>query len=254
MKIDLNCDLGESFGPWKKGMDAEVMAYITSANIACGFHAGDPQVMNDTVTLAVQQGVRVGAHPGYPDLQGFGRRAMDCTPEEVKTYILYQMGALDAFARAHKTKLSYVKPHGAMYHAAMENAQAARGVVEAVVEFGGSLPVVVMAGSGIDAMREPASELGVPLIAEAFPDRAYTPEGSLLSRRTSGAVIQDPGEVADRALMMAVEQKILAIDGKEIPIRAQTLCVHGDNPAAVDLVRSIRENLESHGVVIAPFA
>jgi UPF0271 protein len=253
MRMDLNCDLGESFGPWEKGMDAEVMAHITSANIACGFHAGDPQIMNHTVALATKRGVRIGAHPGYPDLQGFGRRAMDCTPEEVRAYILYQVGALEAFARTHQSRVNYVKPHGAMYHAAMDNPQLARAILQSLAEFGGDLRLVVMAGRGLESMRETAAEFGVQLITEAFPDRAYTPQGLLVPRRTPGAVIHDPAEVASRAVMMAVEGKVLAFDGKELPIQAQTFCVHGDNPAAVHLVRSIRESLESCGVKVASF-
>lgn len=179
---------------------------------------------------------------------------MDCSPEEVKAYVLYQIGALEGFAGANRMHVSYVKPHGAMYHEILQNEEVARAVIEATATSRGDLCLVTMAGSGTEALGGTASEFGVPLIAEAFPERAYTPQGVLASRRVPGSVIEDPEEVAERAAMMAVEQKVLATDGSEIPIQAQTLCVHGDNPAAVDLVRHIRQSLESQGIRVAPFS
>lgn len=254
MSIDLNCDMGESFGPWKMGMDEEVMRHITSANIACGWHAGDPVVMERTVRLARQHGVGVGAHPGYPDLPGFGRRYMDCSTEEIRTSVIYQVGALRAFCDAQGTKLVHVKPHGAMYLTAVENEAVARGVAEAIVRVDPSLIYVALAGAKGELMRRIGEEVGLKVCYEAFPDRAYTPEGTLVSRKQAGAVIHDPGEVAERVVMMAKEGKVRAIDGSDIPLQVDTLCVHGDNPAAVDLVRAIRQRLEAEGVAVKPMA
>ena len=250
--IDLNCDMGESFGAYTLGMDHEAIQYITSANIACGWHAGDPLVMNRTVQMAVANGVGVGAHPGYPDLIGFGRRNMDCTPEDLKHYLIYQIGALQAFCRVHKTRLRHVKPHGALYLTAVENEDIARAVAEAIVSVDPDLMFVALAGIKGEVMRSIGQEVGLQVVYEAFPDRAYTPEGALASRRLPGAVIRDPEVVADRALRMAAEGKIITIDGSVIEIEAQTLCVHGDNPAAVELVRTIRETLEREDIQVVP--
>lgn len=250
--IDLNCDMGESFGAYTLGMDHEAIRYITSANIACGWHAGDPLVMNRTVQMASENGVGVGAHPGYPDLLGFGRRSMDCTPEEIKNYLVYQIGALQAFCRVHGTRLRHVKPHGALYLTAVEKEDVARAVAEAIVSVDQNLMFVALAGVKGEVMRSIGREVGLHVVYEAFPDRAYTPEGALASRRIPGAVIRDPEVVAERALRMAAEGKIIATDGTVIEIEAQTLCVHGDNPAAVDLVRTIRQTLESDHILVAP--
>ena len=250
--IDLNCDMGESFGAYNLGMDHEAIRYITSANIACGWHAGDPLVMNRTVQMASENGVGVGAHPGYPDLIGFGRRNMDCTPEELKHYLVYQIGALQAFCRVHGTRLRHVKPHGALYLTAVEKEAVARAVAEAIVSVDSNLMFVALAGAKGEIMRGIGREVGLRVVYEAFPDRAYTPEGTLASRRTPDAVIKDPVIVAERALRMAAEGKIVATDGSIIEIEAQTLCVHGDTPAAVASVRNIRETLEGAGIRLAP--
>ena len=248
--IDLNCDMGESFGAYTLGMDHEAIRYITSANIACGWHAGDPLVMSRTVQIAVENGVGVGAHPGYPDLLGFGRRSMDCTPEDLKHYLVYQIGALQAFCRVHGTRLRHVKPHGALYLTAVEKEDVARAVAEAILSVDPDLMFVALAGVKGEVMRSIGQEVGLQVVYEAFPDRAYTPEGALASRRLPGAVIRDPEVVADRALRMAAEGKIITTDGSVIEIEAQTLCVHGDNPAALQLVRKIRETLAAAGVDI----
>jgi len=251
-RIDLNCDMGESFGAYKLGMDDAVIQYITSANIACGWHAGDPAVMNHTVAIAVEHGVGVGAHPGYPDLLGFGRRNMDCTMEELRNYVIYQIGALQAFCSAHGTRLQHVKPHGALYLTAVENEDVARAVAEAIVQVNPDLRYVALAGAKGELMTRIGQEVGLKVVYEAFPDRAYSPEGTLVSRRQSGAVIKDPQAVSQRALRMVREGVVVAIDGSAIPLEAQTLCVHGDNPKAVELVRSIRETLEADGVAVTP--
>lgn len=250
--IDLNCDMGESFGAYTLGMDQEVIRHITSANIACGWHAGDPLVMNRTVEMAVENGVGVGAHPGYPDLLGFGRRGMDCTPEELRHYLVYQIGALQAFCRVNGTRLRHVKPHGALYLTAVEEEAVARAVAEAIVSVDANLMFVALAGAKGEVMRRIGREVGLRVVYEAFPDRAYTPEGTLASRRTPGAVIKEPTVVAERALRMAAEGEIIATDGTVIEIEAQTLCVHGDTPTAVELVRTIRRTLEDAAITVAP--
>jgi UPF0271 protein len=251
-RIDLNCDMGESFGAYKLGMDEAVIQYITSANIACAWHAGDPAVMNHTVAIAVEHGVGVGAHPGYPDLMGFGRRNMDCTMDELRNYVIYQVGALQAFCSAHGTLLQHVKPHGALYLTAVENEDVARAVAEAIVQVNPDLLYVALAGAKGKLMTRIGQEVGLKVAYEAFPDRAYSSEGTLVSRRQPGAVIKDPQAVAERALRMVQEGVVIAADGSTIPLEAQTLCVHGDNPKAIDLVRSIRDTLEADGVAVTP--
>lgn len=251
-KIDLNCDMGESFGAYKLGMDDAVIQFISSANIACAWHAGDPSVMNHTVAIAVEHGVGVGAHPGYPDLLGFGRRNLDCTMEELRNYVIYQIGALQAFCNVHGTKMQHVKPHGALYLTAVENEDVARVVAEAIVSVNPDLLYVALAGAKGELMTRIGQEVGLGVVYEAFPDRAYSPEGTLVSRRQPGAVIKEPQVVAERALRMVKEGVVIAIDGSTIPLDVQTLCVHGDNPKAVELVRSIRETLEAEGVAVTP--
>ena len=251
-KIDLNCDLGESFGAWKMGLDEEVMPYITSANVACGWHAGDPLVMSRTVSLAKKYGVGVGAHTGYPDLLGFGRRTMDCSYDELKNYMIYQMGALDAFCKIHGVKLTHVKPHGRMYLDALEREEQARALADAIVSFNPELFYVAFAGARGKLVGEVGNEAGLKVVYEVFPERGYTPEGFLAPRKEPGAVIQDPQQVAETALRVATEQKLIAMDGTEIPVHAQTLCVHGDNPKAVNLVRTIRETLKEAGIDVVP--
>lgn len=250
-RIDLNCDMGESFGAYTIGMDKEVMAHITSANIACGFHAGDPLVMDRTVKLAVEHHVGVGAHPGYPDLLGFGRRPLACSEEEITRYIIYQVGALMGFCRAHRVVLQHVKPHGALYLDAVDNETVARGVAKGILAVDPDLLFVALAGKKGETMRQVGAELGLKVVYEAFPDRAYTPEGTLVSRKQPGAVISDPDAVAQRALAMA-QGYVIAIDGTRIDLEAHSLCVHGDNPAAVALVQTIRQTLEADGIQVAP--
>ena len=244
--------MGESFGGYKLGLDEEVIKYITSANVACGWHAGDPLVMMRTVKMAKEYGVGVGAHPGYPDLLGFGRRNMDCTPEEVRNYVIYQIGALQAFCTANKVELRHVKPHGNLYMTAVDNENVARAIAQAIVAVDPRLMYVALAGAKGELIALVAQEVGLKVVFEAFPDRAYTSQGTLLSRREPGAVIQDPKIVANRALKMAKEKRIVAVDGSEIIVEAQTLCVHGDNPKAVELVRAILETLETNGVEVKP--
>jgi UPF0271 protein len=252
MDMDLNCDMGESFGAYKLGLDEEVIKYITSANIACGWHAGDPMVMDKTVKMAVENKVGVGAHPAFPDLLGFGRRNMDCLPEEITNYVVYQIGALKAFCDVHGTTMRHVKPHGNLYLMAVENETVAKAVAEAIVSVDPALVFVALAGAKGELMRRIGQEVGLKVAYEAFPDRAYTPEGTLVSRREPGAVIKDVSEVADRALKMSKEGKVVAIDGTEISLAVQTLCVHGDTPGAVNLVKQIRELLEGEGIKVKP--
>ncbi len=252
MKMDINCDMGESFGAYKMGMDEEVIRYITSANIACGWHAGDPLVMDKTVKMAVANGVGVGAHPGYPDLNGFGRRNMDCSSEDIRTFMIYQIGALHAFCMAHGVKLRHVKPHGSLYLTAVENEVVARSIAEAIASVYPELSYVALAGAKGELMTRIGREVGLRVVYEAFPDRAYTPEGTLVSRQEPGAVIKDPEVVAQRALKMAKHGKVIASDGSEIPMNVQTLCVHGDTPDAVNLVRAIRELLEAEEIEVKP--
>ncbi|OGP88204.1 MAG: lactam utilization protein LamB [Deltaproteobacteria bacterium RBG_16_48_10] len=252
MRMDLNSDVGESFGAYKLGLDEEVIPHITSANIACGFHAGDPGVMRHTVALAKKFGVEVGAHPGFPDLMGFGRRNMDATLEEIQDYVVYQMGALQVFAHAQGLKLQHVKPHGALYNMAAANPKMWDAIAEAVAKVDKEMILVALASSNRDVLAEIGKRHGVRFAFEAFPDRAYKSDGSLASRREKGAVIQDHGVVAQRALKMAFEGKVIATDGTEIELKADTLCVHGDNPAAVQMVKKIQESFKASGVEVTP--
>ncbi len=249
--IDLNCDMGESFGAYSLGMDARVMKHISSANIACGWHAGDPLVMNKTVKLAVENHVGIGAHPGFPDLLGFGRRNMACTQEEIQQYIIYQIGALNAFCRVHKTRLTHVKPHGALYLEAVENETTARAIARGIMALDPALYFVALAGKKGETMRCMGEEFGLKVVYEAFPDRAYTPEGTLVSRKQPGAVIADPGEVAQRALDMA-KGFVTTVDGSTLELSVQTLCVHGDTLGAVNLVKRIREVLKANKIKVMP--
>jgi UPF0271 protein len=249
-QIDMNSDVGESFGVYKLGLDEEVIPHITSANIACGFHGGDPGVIRKTVSLAKQYGVEVGAHPGFPDLMGFGRRNIDATLEEIQDYIVYQMGALQAFCLSQGLKLQHVKPHGSLYNMAVANQRIWEGIAEAVTKVDREVILVVLAPSKREPLLEIGRRYGIRIAFEAFPDRAYNKDGSLVSRREKGAVIEDHEIVAERALKMALHGRVVAIDGTEIELRADTLCVHGDNPAAVHMVKSIREGLKAAGVEV----
>ena len=241
----LNADMGESFGPWVMGLDAEVMPHVDLANVACGFHASDPHVMRRTVRLAIQHGVRVGAHPAYPDLMGFGRRSMACSPAEVEDLVLYQVGALAGICQAEGTRLHYVKPHGALYNDMVREPALLEAVMRAVLAFDPSLPLMTMATRDVSAARELASRLGVTLWFEAFADRAYDGEGRLVSRREAGAVHHDPGVIVAQARRIAGGEPITASDGSELVLAADTLCVHGDNPESIAAVRAIRAALEA---------
>jgi len=246
--IDLTSDIGESFGAYKIGLDESVLKFITSANIACGWHAGDPDVMETTVRMAKDKGVGIGAHPGYPDLLGFGRRNMNCTPKEVRQYMIYQIGALQAFCDANRVKLQHVKPHGALYLTAVDNEEIARAVAQAIVSINPDLFFVALAGKKGELMTRVGEEIGLKVIYEAFPDRAYTPEGTLAPRANPGAVITDPDEVAQRALLMARDGIVIATDGSTIELKAKTLCVHGDTPSAIKLVETIRKVFQNNGI------
>ena len=247
---DLNSDLGESFGAYKIGADDKIIPLVTSVNIACGYHAGDPLVMQKSVALAKQYGVSVGAHPGFPDLLGFGRRNMNATPAEVKAYIQYQVGALSAFCRAAGVKLHHVKPHGAMYNMAGADYKLARAVAEAVAEIDDSLVLLALSGS---EMIRAANEIGLPCASEVFADRHYEEDGSLRARSKPDSVIHDEEECISRVLRMVTEGKVTAVTGKDIDLRADSICVHGDTPEALAFIRRIRETLEKNGVGIGAF-
>ena len=249
-QIDLNSDVGESFGNYKLGLDNEVIPLISSANIACGFHAGDPTVLRRTVALAREHGVAVGAHPGLPDLMGFGRRAMDVSLSEIKDYITYQVGAVQAFAAAEGVKVQHVKPHGALYNMAVQNPAIWETVASVLSELDKDLILFVLGGDNKDEMRAMGAQYGIRIALEFFADRAYNPDGSLVSRKTPGAVLKDHDLAAQRVLKMATEGKVMCADGSEIELPADTICVHGDNPAALQLVNKIRQSLTAAGVEI----
>ena len=246
-RIDFNCDMGESFGVYKLGADEEVMPYISSANIACGFHAGDPMWMNRTVRLAEETGVGIGAHPSFPDLMGFGRRVMQISLEELRNYVIYQVGALQAFTR--DKKLQHVKVHGSLTNMGAINEELARAVAEAVRGVDSNLILVGLAGS---AWVKVGHEAGLRVAAELYADRALDPNGNLVPRSQPGAVIHDVEEVIARSLKMVIEGKAVAINGEEIKVEGDTICVHGDTPGAAVLVRTLRQRLEAEGVAVVP--
>jgi len=246
-RIDFNADIGESFAGYELGLDSEIVKYITSANIATGFHAGDPDWMARTVSLAVENGVGIGAHPAYPDLAGFGRRNMALTPDEVSNAVTYQVGALAAFAPARK--LQHVKPHGALYNTAVRDADVAGAVVSAIKMFDPDLIHVVLAGSQWEAI---ARNHGVRVARECYADRAVTPEGTLVPRGHTGAVIHDPEAVVERSLKLSTTGRVTAIDGTEIDFSADSICLHGDTAGAVELAAAVRNGLEAAGVEIIP--
>lgn len=248
MRIDLNCDMGESFGAYALGNDAALMPYITSTNIACGFHAGDPMVMQRTVQLAVQHNVAIGAHPGFPDLVGFGRRALDTTPDEIENDVLYQIGALAAFARANGTSLVHVKAHGALYNLAAVREDVARAIAQAIARFDSNLVMVGLANS---KMVDAARAVGLRFAREGFADRAYNRDGTLRSRREPGALITDPARAAAQALQMVRDRCVTTPEGEHIAIEVDTLCLHGDNPMAIENARAVREILQAHGITVA---
>ena len=243
-RLLLNCDIGESFGAWTMGLDAEVMPHIDCANIACGFHASDPSIMRRTVALAVQHEVRIGAHPAYPDLVGFGRRSMACSAQEVEDMLLYQIGALDGICRAEGTRVSYVKPHGALYNDMMRQPELLRAVLRAVRLYDPGLPLMLMSVRDNGAAEALAREEGIALWFETFADRAYDGDGFLVARSLPGAVHHDSEQVIAQALALASGQALTASDGSALTLRADSLCVHGDNASSVAAVRSIREALD----------
>lgn len=246
-RIDLNCDLGESFGRYTLGMDDKVIPLISSANVACGFHASDPVVMNKTIEMAKEAKIAVGAHPGFLDLMGFGRRNMDITPQEAKAYTMYQIGALDAFCKSKGVRLQHVKPHGALYNMAAKDYNLAKGICEAIYEYDKS--IIVMALSGGELIRA-AKDMGLRAASEVFADRAYEEDGSLVNRRKEGAMITDEDEAIKRVIRMVKEKKVTAITGKDIPIQADSVCVHGDGEKALAFVQKIREKLTEEGISI----
>ena len=248
--IDLNCDLGESFGAYKMGLDEEVLPYVTSANIACGFHGGDPLVMEKTVALCKKYGVRAGAHPGFPDLVGFGRRNMSLSPKEVKASVMYQIGALKAFCSGAGIRLCHLKPHGALYNMAAKDYELAKAICQAVKEVDDSLILLALSGS---EMLRAAKDTGLLAASEVFADRAYQSDGSLVPRSREGALIEDEDLAVRRVIRMAKEGVVEAIDGSTVSIEADSVCVHGDGAKALEFVKKIRESLLEAGVEVKGF-
>lgn len=249
--VDLNCDLGESFGAYTIGRDSDVIPLISSANIACGWHAGDAVVMSQTVRAAVESGISIGAHPGFPDLVGFGRRNMTVTPTEAKAYIQYQVGALNAFCTAEGVKMQHVKPHGALYNMAAKDEALARAICEGIASVSDDLILMGLSGS---LMADAAAAIGIPFASEVFADRAYEDDGSLVARSKPGAVITDDNEAAARVVEMALHGTVTSVNGKKIAIEADSVCVHGDNAHALEFVKLIRSRLSENGVEIKPLA
>jgi len=246
-RFDFNCDMGESFGAWTMGLDAEVIRHVTSANIACGFHAGDPATMRLTVALAESNGVGIGAHPGFPDLQGFGRRNLAASPREVRDDLVYQIGALTAFTRAKK--LQHVKPHGALYNMAVPGGDLARAIGEAILDTDPAVILVTLAGS---RWANEAERMGLRVVREAFADRAVQADGTLVPRSKPGAVIHDRQQVIERSVRLVTEGTVVAITGEVVQVRADTLCLHGDTPDAVGLASALKNALERAGIQLVP--
>lgn len=247
-EIDLNSDVGESFGAWTMGADEALMPYLTSASIACGWHGGEPQVMRRTIRLARMHGVRIGAHPGYPDLLGFGRRMMQLSPEEARDYLLYQIGALDAFAKAEGMRLQHVKPHGALYHIAANDRLLSAAVAWAIAEVD---PTLILVGPPKSALLSAGQAAGLRVAKEGCGDRVYNDDGSLVSRSLPGALLLDPDAVADQVLFM-LEGKVRTITGRMISIRVDTVCLHGDTPGAPAIAKRLRDRLTLAGVKTTP--
>lgn len=247
--IDLNCDLGESFGHYTIGLDGELIALASSCNIACGYHAGDPLVMRKTVSLAKAAGASIGAHPGYPDLQGFGRRDMSLSPDEAYAFVLYQISALAGFCTAEGTKLVHVKPHGQLYNTCALHYDLSRGVAQAVKDFNPALILVGLAGS---ELIRAGKEIGLTCAQEFFMDRAYTDEGVLVSRSQPGAIIEDADFAIERVIRVIQSGQLESISGKTIEVQADTICVHGDNPQAIAYVKQIRDALAAADIEIKP--
>ncbi|MFC0447880.1 LamB/YcsF family protein [Rhodococcus jostii] len=248
--IDLNSDLGESFGAWTLGDDMAMLKLVTSANVACGFHAGDPATLLSTCSAAADLTVRIGAQVGYRDLAGFGRRFIDVAPRDLTADVIYQIGALDGLAQASGSAVAYVKPHGALYNAIVHHREQARAVVAAVRAYDETLPVLGLPGS---VFLEESEKAGLRTVTEAFADRAYTPEGTLVPRSTDGAVLHDPAAVAGRVRRLVVDHTLEAIDGTVLAVTAESVCVHGDTPAAVEMATAIRSLLDAEGITVEPF-
>lgn len=248
--VDLNADLGESFGAWKLGDDEAMLGLVTSANVACGFHAGDPALLLRTCRGAAERGVRVGAQVSYRDLAGFGRRFIDVTPEDLTADVIYQIGALQAIARAAGTTVTYVKPHGALYNTIVGHREQAAAVATAVAAVDAGLPVLGLSGS---AFFEEARQRGLRTVAEAFADRAYRADGTLVSRREPGAVLHDPVAIAERVVGMVMAGQVTAVDGTEVTVTAESVCVHGDSPGAVEIATAVRDRLTAGGIELSPF-
>ena len=246
-RFDFNCDMGESFGAWTMGFDAQVIPFVTSANIACGFHAGDPETMRRTVQLAEARGVGVGAHPGFPDLRGFGRRNLAAAPDEVRSDLVYQIGALQAFTAAKR--LQHVKPHGALYNMAVPGGDLARAICEAILHVDPTMILVALAGS---KWADQAEAMGLRVAREAFADRALNADGTLVPRSKPGAVVHDRQAVIERSVRLVTEGTVVAVTGETVQVRAETLCLHGDTPDAVELAAALRGALEQAGVVLKP--
>jgi UPF0271 protein len=241
MKIQLNCDLGESFGPWKMGIDEAIMPFIDSANVACGFHASDPVIMQHTVELAIIHNVTIGAHPGYPDLVGFGRRSIQCSAKEIEAFLIYQCGALEAICKAQDTKIEYVKPHGALYNDMMKDDIVFMAIIEGLYKYNSELKLMILSTKNNKHFEELAKPFGIKLIYEVFADRAYTKEGLLVPRIQGGSVVESKDEIIERIDLLQKENKLKTISGEKIEMRADSMCVHGDNQKAVDLVKALRE-------------
>ncbi|HYA12728.1 MAG TPA: 5-oxoprolinase subunit PxpA [Syntrophales bacterium] len=248
-RIDINCDMGESFGAYKLGRDQEVMDYISSANIACGWHAGDPMVMEQTVRLAKEKGVAVGAHAGYPDLMGFGRRRMELSLNEIENYILYQMGALYAFAKTHGLPLQHVKAHGALGNLAFVDLEASKAIARAALRFSKDIILVTYSGT---IMAQAAKEIGVRFVEEVYADRVYNPDGTLQSRKIPGSVIHDSDKAAQQALMSVQKGYVVTHDGTKVKVKSESLCVHGDTPTARSILQKIREELRKTLIAVKP--
>jgi UPF0271 protein len=248
--VDLNSDLGEGFGAWTLGDDEALLDIVTSANVACGFHAGDPSIMRRVSRAAVERGVAIGAQVSYRDLAGFGRRAMAMDPGELTDEVLYQLAALDGIARVEGGRVSYLKPHGALYNTIVTDTAQAAAVVEAVSRYDPALPVLGLPGSEFLRL---AGEAGLSTVPEAFADRAYTVDGHLVPRRTPGSVLHDATEIAERCVRLATEQTVTAIDGTPVRVEARSICVHGDTPGAVEIARSVRGALLAAGVTVRRF-
>jgi UPF0271 protein len=251
LAIDLNSDLGEGFGVWTLGDDEALLGIVTSANVACGFHAGDPDILRRVCAMAAERGVAIGAHVGYRDLAGFGRRAIDVEPRRLTNDVIYQIGALDGFARVAGTQVRYVKPHGALYNTAVHDQGQAAAVVEAIHLYDESLPVMGLPGS---ALLTTAGSAGLRTIGEAFADRGYTPAGTLVPRSQAGAVLDDPQQVADRMIRLVTMGTVRASNGTDVAISAESICVHGDSPGAVQMAIAVRQALAAAGVDLRPFA